>query len=593
MQAVLPTPSPDSSASPASDAPRETAEGIAAVGQAPPASTSSAQRDDAPLYRAAPNESRHEATGPSASSGFADRPAAAEEAPTPAPLVWLDVTADDDGATLHSRLERANDARLGLVLAPDARVLRRPLDFRILARLAAELGLDLTVATADVERRRLAREFGLRVCAPPRGGPRWRVRRSTTAGALVAVAALAVAAAGLPRTAITLSPAVAPLAREPVVAVDLRPDAAGMAPGQLVGKPLAISFDLEQTRPTSGRETVGNTPAKGYATLHDRRPYAAPAPGAAPAPRPTAVSPAPGASGLAGLLGHNASGTTAAALAPRPEPPPAVEPPPAERVIPAGTSILANNGARYFTEAEVHLTPSGYATVPVVAEQPGRDANQPSGALSHLEDAQLADVVVENRLPLWGGTDRNLAIVAADDREALRQALQDRAQAEAPARLASLAGEDYLLVPETTTTTLEDRYDFAPGQQAAQLSAGATVRAQGIAVPRRAAIETAERQWRQQIPKGLTAVGATRLTGPPALREQDDEQLLVALPVEGQITPLVDPAALAAELRGQPTSAVRARLASLPGLQGPPRVDIWPSWAPITLRIDVDVSPPR
>ena len=67
----------------------------------------------------------------------------------------------------------------------------------------------------------------------------------------------------------------------------------------------------------------------------------------------------------------------------------------------------------------------------------------------------------------------------------------------------------------------------------------------------------------------------------------------MALPVQGQITPLVDPASLAAELRGQPTPAVRERLANLPGLQTPPRVDIWPSWAPITLRIDVDVNPPR
>ena len=37
---------------------------------------------------------------------------------------------------------------------------------------------------------------------------------------------------------------------------------------------------------------------------------------------------------------------------------------------------------------------------------------------------------------------------------------------------------------------------------------------------------------------------------------------------------------------------MRARLASLPGLQTPPRVDIWPAWAPITLRIDVTVGPP-
>jgi hypothetical protein len=448
----------------------------------------------------------------------------------------------------------------------------------------------LTIATADVERQRLAREFGFRVCAPPRG-PRWRVRRSAVAGTLVGVAALAVAAVGLPRTAITLRPAVAPLNREAIVAVDLRPDAVGLAPGQLAGKPLAVTFELEQTRATSGRESVGNTPAKGYVTLHDRRPYVPPVLVPPPAPPPSAASNVPGAGALAGLLGHNPSGTAAAA---RPEPAPVAEPPPpVERVLPAGTSVLANNGARFFTETEVRLAPSGYSTVSVIAEQPGRDGNLPPGSLSHLEDPQLADVVVENRLPLWGGTDRSLSVVAPNDRAVLRQALQERAEAEAPTRLASLAGDEYLLLPETTTTTVEERYDYAPGQEAAQLWAGATVHAQAIAVPRRAAVESAERQWRQQVPAGLTPVGTTRLAGPPVLREQNDEQLLVALPVEGQITPQVDPAALAAELRGQPTPAVRERLANLPGLQSPPRVDIWPAWAPITLRIDVDVSPPR
>ena len=219
-------------------------------------------------------------------------------------------TADDDSATLHSRLERAARRAARPGAAPNARVLRRPLDFRILARLAAELGLDLTVATADVERQRLAREFGFHVCTPPRG-PRWRAGADRP-GALVAVAALAVAAAACRARR---SPFVPPWPPSPG-----RPSwpstwAGRRGPGaRAVGRqPLMVSFELEQTRATSGRESVGHTPAKGYVTLHDRRPYVPPrGPSRSSSRRrPRGGKHVPGASGLAGLLGHNPSGRPA------------------------------------------------------------------------------------------------------------------------------------------------------------------------------------------------------------------------------------------------------------------------------------------
>ena len=118
MEAFLPTPSPDSFSSPAlaaggtatDDAPRESPAATVAVSPAPRASVCPPLRDAAPPHRAAPAGYRDEPTGQRASGEFADGPTAAEEALALAPLVWLDVTADDDSATLHSRLERANDA---------------------------------------------------------------------------------------------------------------------------------------------------------------------------------------------------------------------------------------------------------------------------------------------------------------------------------------------------------------------------------------------------------------------------------------------------------------------------------------------------
>jgi hypothetical protein len=262
-------------------------------------------------------------------------------------------------------------------------------------------------------------------------------------------------------------------------------------------------------------------------------------------------------------------------------------------VIPAGAAVIANDGQRFFTQSEVRLAPSGYATVAITAEFPGSAGNLPAGAVDHLEDPKYGDVRVENRLPIWGGSDRNVSIVSTDDRETLHQALAERAQAEAPSRLASLAGDDYILLPETVTTGLDERYDFAAGQEAGQVSASATVRAQALALPKRAVAEAADHQWHEQLPGGLMGVGKTRLAGEPTVKEQSEEHLVVGFPVEGQATPTLDGAALAAELRGQPLSVMQSRLASLPGLRTPPRVDVWPAWAPATLRVDVTVERAR
>jgi hypothetical protein len=404
--------------------------------------------------------------------------------------------------------------------------------------------------------------------------------------------------------------------------VDLRAGAPGVAAGWAAGKTVAVTFEIEQAAPTTGKEAIGHLPATGYLTFHDLRVYTppppqiiypppAPAPAAQPAagPRvpapPAASSPSAPASvpALQPATGPRAGGSApasapaAGATAPIviPAPLPVIKPPEPlpERVIPAGTAVLAHDGQRFFTQAEARLTPSSHATVPIVAEYPGRGGNLPTGAIERIEDGQKVDthdLRVANRLPTYGGTDRQEAVVAAEDRAALRQALEARAMTEAPARLFAEAGTDHVLIPETTNWTLETQYDYAPGQRAAQLQAHAVVRAQAVGVPHGVVEELAARQWRERLPDGVAPQGKPRLVGAPALQEQADHYLVVALPVQGPVTAQLDPGALAERLRGQPIEAMKAQVASLPGLRDTPEVAVWPAWAPATLRVDVVVA---
>ena len=77
----------------------------------------------------------------------------------------------------------------------------------------------------------------------------------------------------------------------------------------------------------------------------------------------------------------------------------------------------------------------------------------PAGAIDRLADpkADARDLRVENRMATYGGTDRQERVVAAEDRDKLRQALEDRAAAEAPARLYKEAGTKLVIVPDTAT----------------------------------------------------------------------------------------------------------------------------------------------
>ena len=96
-------------------------------------------------------------------------------------LVFLD--ADDDLGTIRSKLESSSAEEIYLVIPRRSSVLRTPLEFRILARIANEMSSETVLVTEDPSRRRLAHQEGFRtrrglrtlkhlMLAPDEGPPR-------------------------------------------------------------------------------------------------------------------------------------------------------------------------------------------------------------------------------------------------------------------------------------------------------------------------------------------------------------------------------------------------------------------------------------
>ena len=77
-------------------------------------------------------------------------------------LVFLD--ADDDLGTIRSKLESSSADEIYLVIPRRSSVLRTPLEFRILARIANEMSSETVLVTDDPARRRLANQEGFRTC---------------------------------------------------------------------------------------------------------------------------------------------------------------------------------------------------------------------------------------------------------------------------------------------------------------------------------------------------------------------------------------------------------------------------------------------
>src|SRR5439155_19068588 len=155
-------------------------------------------------------------------------------------LVFLD--ADDDLGTIRSKLESSSAEEIYLVIPRRSSVLRTPLEFRILARIANEMSSETVLVTEDPSRRRLAHQEGFRtrrglrtlkhlMLAPDQRPPRFvlpdwiplpNLASFLSLVALVAIGALCVLVAW-PVMRVTRVPQTTPIG--PAVYITIYPDA--------------------------------------------------------------------------------------------------------------------------------------------------------------------------------------------------------------------------------------------------------------------------------------------------------------------------------------------------------------------------------
>src|SRR3954454_24106326 len=212
-------------------------------------------------------------------------------APRSQELVFLD--ADDDLGTIRSKLESSSAEEIFVVIPRRSSVLRTPLEFRILARIANEMSSETVLVTDDPARRRLANQEGFRtrrglrtlkhlMIGPDQRPPRFVVPDWVPLPNVISFlsfVALAVIAAGAvlvvyPQMHITLVPQTRSLSKTIDITIDPDAKAADSATATLPATLQTVTVDVSNSLPIPSDRTIGRDKAHGEVIVTSQRPAA-------------------------------------------------------------------------------------------------------------------------------------------------------------------------------------------------------------------------------------------------------------------------------------------------------------------------------
>src|ERR1700687_4704673 len=212
----------------------------------------------------------------------------AKIAPRSQELVFLD--ADDDLGTIRSKLEASSAEEIYLVIPRRSSVLRTPLEFRILARIANEMSSETVLVTQDPGRRRLANQEGFRtrrglrtlkhlMLGPDQRPPRlvlpdW-ISLPSVISFLSFVGVLVVAGFGVlvayPQMHVRLVPQTRNINRSVDITIDPDAKAPDPATATLPGSLQTLQVDVSDSLAIPSDRTIGQAVAHGEAIITSQR----------------------------------------------------------------------------------------------------------------------------------------------------------------------------------------------------------------------------------------------------------------------------------------------------------------------------------
>jgi hypothetical protein len=478
----------------------------------------------------------------------------AKIAPRSQELVFLD--ADDDLGTIRSKLESSSAEEIYLVIPRRSSVLRTPLEFRILARIANEMSSETVLVTEDPARRRLANQEGFRTRRGLRTlkhlmlGPDQRLPRFVMpdwiplpnfvsflsfVGVVAVVAALVLVA--YPQMHVILVPQTRSITRSVDITIDPDAKAGDPATAVLPGTWLTQQVDVSASMPIPSDRTIGSAKAHGEVVITSQRPAAS--------------------------------------------------------TLPKGTTVRVDGGPKFVTDQDLALPPRVPVRVGITAADPGTGGNIGPGGISTFDGSGFDQLDITNQRPTTGGTDRQAKVVTDDDRKSLDAALKKAAREKGLALLQGKAGSEQTLPEMSVAVDVKDeKFDQEVGAESEQLTGRMTAAVSGTVFGNLAYNDLVGKVLELGAGPDLQ-LGAPVKVETPGVLKVDGHKVVLRCDATGLLQSAVDADGIKRALLGYSAQDARTYLQRLSGLAEPPTVDVVPTWAPRAFRIDVNVRGPK
>jgi Baseplate J-like protein len=469
-------------------------------------------------------------------------------------LVFLD--ADDDLGTIRSKLESSSAEEIYLVIPRRSSVLRTPLEFRILARMANEMSSETLLVTEDPARRRLANQEGFRtrrglrtlrhlMIGPDQRPPRFIVPDWIPLPNIISflsfIGLLGVAAAAVlvvyPQMSVTLVPQTHSISKSVDITIDPDAKAADPVSATLPGALITLPVEVSASMPIPSDRTMGRDKAHGEVVITSQRgsPF----------------------------------------------------------TLPKGTTVRVDGGAKFVTDQDLTLPPRVPVRVGVTAVDAGTVGNVGPGEISRFDGSGFDQIEVTNLRPSTGGTNRQAKVVTEDDHKALDGMLKQAARDRGFVLLQQRAGSEQTLPEQSLSVdTKSETFDQEVGAESEQLTGRLTGTVTGTMFPNLAYNDLVGKVLERSAGPDLQ-LGAPVKVETPGVLKVDGHKVVLRCEASGLLQSAVDPDGIRRALMGTSAQDAKAYLARLSGLAEPPSVDIIPTWAPRAFRIDVNVRGPK
>jgi hypothetical protein len=478
----------------------------------------------------------------------------AQVAPRSQELVFLD--ADDDLGTIRSKLESSSAEEIYLVIPRRSSVLRTPLEFRILARIANEMSSETVLVTDDPSRRRLANQEGFRtrrglrtlqhlMLGPDQRPPRLVIPDWVPLPGLLSflsfIVLLGVAAAGVlvvyPQMHVTLVPQTRSVSQSVDITIDPDSKAVDVASATLPGTLLSVTVDVSGSIPIPSDRTIGSDKAHGEAVITSQRT--------------------------------------------------------AQFTLPKGTVVRVDGGPKFATDQDLNLPARVPVRVGITAVDPGTVGNVGPGEIATFDGSGMDQLQVTNQRPTTGGTDRQAKVVTDEDRQALDEKLKKDARDKGFSQLQQRAGAEQT-IPDMSLNVDNgnESFDQPVGAEADQLTGRLTTTVSGTVFQNLAYNDLVGKVLESKSGSDWQ-LGAPAKVETPGVLKVDGHKVVLRCDATGLLQSSVDADAIKRALTGLSAQDARTYLTRLSGLAEPPSVVMTPSWAPRAFRIDVNVQGPK